>query len=212
MRKTPIVRKSITPDQFRNFIFGGRAVFTLENSSTGNYITFRIKAVKKQGKVVPNEYTVESKVLGDASSGYSFMGFLNLNRRTFKEWGSTPKGSIAYKTFYWMMKNFDRLEDFSSKLAIYHEGSCCKCGMPLTVPESIDSGIGPECKRKMLASSIAIMNDLGTWDANISYEENVKKALAKNASIWNKIQIPEGMKMEEEYKGHRLLDRFGAFG
>lgn len=210
-RKTPIVRKSITPAQFRNFIFAGRSVFTLENSESGNYITFRIKSVKKQGKVIPNEFTVEAKVLGDASSGYSFMGFLNLNRQTFKEWGSMAKGSISYKTFYWIMKNFNRLEDFG-KLSIYHEGACCKCGMPLTVPESIDSGIGPECKRKMFQSSIDTLKGLGTWDDSLSYDDNVRKGLAKNPSLWGKIQIPEGIEKEKDYSAHRLLSRCGVFG
>ena len=34
-------------------------------------------------------------------------------------------------------------------LEIRHEGKCCKCGRALTVPSSIDSGIGPECSKKM---------------------------------------------------------------
>ena len=152
MRKTPVIRKSISPAQFRNFIFAGRSVFTLENSTTGNYLTFKIKSIKKQGKVVPGQFAVECKVLGDGDYGYNFLGFLNLDRKSFKEWGSTPKDSVAYKTFYWMMKNLHRMDEFPA-LQIYHEGSCCKCGMPLTVPESIDSGIGPECKKKMLESS-----------------------------------------------------------
>lgn len=211
MRKTPVTRKSITPANFRNFIFAGRSVFTLENSASGNYITFRIKAIKKQGKVVPGQYAVEARVLGDGTSGYGFMGFLNIDRGSFKEWGSTPKGSVAYKTFYWLMKNLGRLEDFNS-LVIYHEGSCCKCGMPLTVPESIDSGIGPECNRKMLQASITIIKEIGVWDGKLSYEDNVRAALEKDPALWKKLHIPADMKIEKEYGVHRMLDRFGVFG
>ena len=210
-RKTPVTRKSISPAQFRNFIFAGRSVFTLENSSTGNYITFRIKSIKKQGKVVPNEYGVEAKVLGDSSSGYTFMGFLNLNRGTFQEWGSTQRGSISYVTFYWLMRNIGKLEDFNT-LSIYHEGSCCKCGMPLTVPESIDSGIGPECKKKMLGGSITILKNENLWDAKLSYEDNVKAALFKKPRMWNQVFIPDDMRLQKEFKAHHILDRFGVLG
>jgi hypothetical protein len=34
---------------------------------------------------------------------------------------------------------------------LHHEGRCCRCGRPLTVPESVESGIGPECASKMAA-------------------------------------------------------------
>ena len=34
-----------------------------------------------------------------------------------------------------------------------HEGRCARCGRALTVPESIDSGFGPECARKVAAAA-----------------------------------------------------------
>jgi hypothetical protein len=30
----------------------------------------------------------------------------------------------------------------SEQIKIYHEGKCARCGRPLTVPESIESGFG----------------------------------------------------------------------
>lgn len=32
---------------------------------------------------------------------------------------------------------------------VHHVGKCCRCGRALTVPESIESGIGPECATKI---------------------------------------------------------------
>jgi hypothetical protein len=32
---------------------------------------------------------------------------------------------------------------------IHHEGRCGKCGRLLTVPESVETGIGPECAKRM---------------------------------------------------------------
>lgn len=32
---------------------------------------------------------------------------------------------------------------------LHHEGRCGKCGRPLTTPESVKRGIGPECFKRM---------------------------------------------------------------
>ena len=31
---------------------------------------------------------------------------------------------------------------------VHHEGKCGKCGRPLTVPESVKTGLGPICSGK----------------------------------------------------------------
>ena len=205
----PLTRKSITPEQFRNFIFAGRSVFTLENSETGNYLTFKVKQVKKNYKEVPGQFAIECKTLGDKAHGYKFLGFVDLNERKFKKryWDSN---FVGFKTWVWLLKNLERLEDFT-KLAIYHEGRCCKCGMPLTVPESIDSGIGPDCKKTMYRKSIEVLTDLGTWNGSLTYEENLRLGLAKDPSVWGKVIIPEGFQKERKYAAHRMLKAWDIF-
>jgi hypothetical protein len=32
---------------------------------------------------------------------------------------------------------------------VYHEGRCGRCNRKLTVPESIETGLGPECASKL---------------------------------------------------------------
>ena len=206
--RRPKTRKNITPAQFRNFIFQGRAVFTLENADTGNYLTYKIRQIKKSGKVVPNQFKVECKSLGDKEYGYQFLGFLDIAKVTFKPWGRTSRDHVGYKTLYWMLRNLEVLEKYT-KLSIYHEGACSRCGMPLTTPESIDQGIGPICMDRMLGGSAQIMKDLGTWDDLLSYDDNVRAALKIDPSIWSKIHVPDYIKVEDENKGHRVLGRLG---
>jgi len=206
--RRPKTRKNITPAQFRNFIFQGRAVFTLENADTGNYLTYKIRQIKKSGKVVPNQFKVECKSLGDKEYGYQFLGFLDIAKVTFRPWGRTSRDHIGYKTLYWMLRNLEVLENYTN-LSIYHEGACCKCGMPLTTPESIDQGIGPICMDRMLGGSAQIMKDLGTWDDLLSYEENVKKALKVDPTLWSKIHVPDHIKASDDHKGTRVLGRLG---
>ena len=33
--------------------------------------------------------------------------------------------------------------------SVYHEGRCCRCAMPLTHPDSIVLGVGPDCLKHM---------------------------------------------------------------
>lgn len=117
---------------------------------------------------------------------------------------------MGYKTFVWLLKNLERLEEFP-KLTIYHEGRCCKCGMPLTVPESIDSGIGPECKKTMYAKSIEVLKEDGSWNDRLSYDENLKNSLAINLAIWSRVIIPESISISKEYGLLRRLTAWGVF-
>jgi hypothetical protein len=205
----PIIRKNITPEQFINFIFAGRSVFTLENKESSNYITFKVKEVKKNYKVIPGLFSVECKVLGDNDYGYKFLGFLNTEKKEFSR-RYRDHSFIGYKTFFWLLRNLENLGRFD-KLSIYHEGKCCKCGMPLTVPESIDSGIGPECNRRMLGNSITKMKDIGTWNESLTYDENVRIALGTDPSLWSKLHVPTHIKLEDNFSGHRLLSRLSIF-
>jgi hypothetical protein len=207
--KNPTSRKPLTPGQFRNFLFAGRSIFTLENKTTNNYITFKVKQMKKDNKPIPHMYVVECKALGDRNYGYELLGFLNIDSKSFS-CRVSDREFIGLKTWFWLLKNLEDLERFET-LAIYHEGKCCKCGMPLTVPESIESGIGPECFRKMHALSVQKMKDNGTWDDSLDYETNLKNTISKDPAMWGKLYIPDGFKKEEEYVVHRLFERMSIF-
>jgi hypothetical protein len=39
--------------------------------------------------------------------------------------------------------------NLNKSVEIWHEGRCGRCSRPLTVPESIETGLGPECARKL---------------------------------------------------------------
>jgi len=206
-------RKPLTPSQFRNFIFAGRAIFTLENKTTGNYITFRVKNMKKDNKPIPHMYVVECKVLGDGDYGHTLLGFLNLETKGFssrvKNMGLT-KDFVGFKTWVWLLQNLEVLERFDS-LAIYHEDKSCKCGKPLTVPESITTGIGPECLKRTLSFSTNKLKDRDLWDAQKSYEDNLRHAIGVDPTLWGELYIPEGFKREEGFEVHRLFERMSIF-
>jgi hypothetical protein len=42
-----------------------------------------------------------------------------------------------------------KLKNLPDFIEVWHEGKCGKCGRTLTVPSSIESGIGPECMKSL---------------------------------------------------------------
>ena len=87
----------------------------------------------------------------DNLSNYSYMGMLNVDtgvmRRTAKSKykATTPPVRILNG----ILERVWRGADYPNGFELRHEGKCGRCGRKLTVPESIDRGIGPECWGKM---------------------------------------------------------------
>jgi hypothetical protein len=40
-------------------------------------------------------------------------------------------------------------KELHPQLIVHHENHCGRCGRTLTVPESVERGIGPDCLAKM---------------------------------------------------------------
>jgi len=51
-------------------------------------------------------------------------------------------------TFFW---KFVAQNVMPPQMDVHHEGRCGRCNRKLTVPESIENGLGPECAGKMAA-------------------------------------------------------------
>jgi hypothetical protein len=60
----------------------------------------------------------------------------------------TPEAPSA-QGFAWLWRNLHDNNKLNEQVEIHHEGKCCRCGRKLTVPRSIELGIGPECEGKM---------------------------------------------------------------
>ena len=58
----------------------------------------------------------------------------------------------SFRAMSYALKNLydDKIPE---ALEIRHEGSCGRCGRPLTVPSSIDRGIGPDCAALMCVAA-----------------------------------------------------------
>ena len=125
---------------WKSFIKAGKAIFTLVNEETGNRFTYKVKRLENK------EIWFVSVLNGpDNYVNYKYLGtiFDKDFRSTSKS--KIGKDSLSYKAFDWLNKmlNFDK--ELPENVKVLHEGRCGRCGRRLTVPESIESGFGPEC-------------------------------------------------------------------
>ncbi len=133
-----------TATQIRNFIFAGKATFTIENQRTGNRYTFKMKAVKKNKKVNPNVCFVSVLRGPSNTSSYGFLGTVfSKTRFQYSPKSTVGASATSVKVMEWLLGNIETLPSY---ITVWHEGKCGRCGRKLTVPESIISGLGPKCE------------------------------------------------------------------
>ena len=149
-----LIRSNVNPLRFPTLFFAGRSVLTLRNPKTGGHITVKVSQAKdKQDrkKKLPI-FFVKLSLLGDGQSGYVFGGTVFQNTMTCKM--NNAQGEQATRVMQWIMQalgNPQVLRD--NNVSLQHEGRCCRCGLPLTHPESINTAFGPDCLKIVLAQT-----------------------------------------------------------
>jgi len=146
---TPDAHQLTTIDRTRAFILAGRAMFTLVSKKTGVRYTFRITQPDDAKEHGP--WFVKVLTGADNTSDYQYIGCM---------WRRGPM-EVVFKTkaganntriigaFRWFMDtiNAGDLAAFE-QVEVWHAGRCGRCGRTLTVPESIETGLGPVCAGK----------------------------------------------------------------
>jgi len=59
--------------------------------------------------------------------------------------------SDTFKVWKWLFDRWWTLQQFENTVTIENHGRCGKCGRMLTTPESIRTGFGPVCLKKIMA-------------------------------------------------------------
>lgn len=153
------------------FFMGGNATFTVDNGK-GTHYTFRIRQPKKQrpGFTGPIPHFISLLTGPDNENSYTYMGkveetpirekvvqdgvekFIDtgkstlLVRRTANS--KYTDDSIPLRVARVALHKAFTGQELPEGWTIYHMGKCGCCGRPLTVPESIERGIGPECWKR----------------------------------------------------------------
>lgn len=129
---------------FGLFAFAGNALFTVESKATGTRFTVKIRQPKENGPHFCSVLTGPNN-----ENDFEFVGtvFPSGDYRHGKRSRITEVAPSA-KAVRWIVERA-LLGKPLNGCEVFHSGKCGKCGRTLTVPESIESGIGPECAKKM---------------------------------------------------------------
>ncbi len=139
----------------REFITAGRAVFTVANNK-GDHYTFRVnhkdectKEVNGRLVTYPEAWFINLLTGPDNTSSYTYLGKLDPETGdvTVTHGSRFGESSVPVRVIRWALRFVWAGREFPEGYKLYHEGACGRCGRPLTVPESIESGIGPECSK-----------------------------------------------------------------
>jgi Family of unknown function (DUF6011) len=139
---TPITFSSAA-DALR-FVRSGRAVFTVRSRKTGDHRTYRVFRKDADGPFFAGLLAGP-----DNTSDYVYLGVLaddgavRLTVKSKMKCDSVPVRALAYVARHLAAGTLPPDAD------VMHEGRCGVCGRPLTVPESLERGIGPDCWDKM---------------------------------------------------------------
>lgn len=162
-----------TPTQLLAMIIAGRSILTVRSNRSQDRLTFRFRRPDPEpGKKRP----IWVSILGGPEGGFtrsqdehgpvvelaprawSFLGTIWPEdgrawtfRHSHKSKIATDAPVVKAATWIGRMIPFS-VDHLMEEAEWWHEGRCGRCGRRLTVPESIESGFGPECIKHVEAS------------------------------------------------------------
>jgi len=128
-------------DYIDDFLFAGKAVFTIRNPVTNKSFTFKIKA-SRSGMV----HFVSVLTGCNNESDYTYIGYISNGQFKYGK-GKSPIGNDApsVRAFSWFMRNRGNL----GSVECYRSNNCARCGRKLTVASSVLAFLGPECAKRI---------------------------------------------------------------
>ena len=134
----------------RVFICAGRAVFTLQGREAR--YTYRVSKSHESADTGRRPVWFVSLLTGpDNTADYTYMGLLIPDTGAVyltSKSSYTPK-STPVVALRWALDLVWRGLELPAPARLMHVGRCGRCGRALTVPASIDAGIGPECATQL---------------------------------------------------------------
>jgi len=133
----------------KQFILGGRAIFSVHNPK-GQQYTFKV--TRKDHFNGGNIYFVKLMYGPDNENDFRYLGILNPLKGTIRltQKSKFTYDSMAVKVLQWALKNIWMNRELPEGYGINSNGYCARCGRMLTRHEGTDPeghryGFGPHC-------------------------------------------------------------------
>ena len=125
----------------RDYIYGGKGIVTLR-SPTGVHHTYYFKRPTDRYNF-PDDvlfvYALHNK------TQHFYVGMIENNQFRLTKCSRFGEHTPIVKGVRYILKMM--FHDIDTPMKLYHEGVCSICGRKLTNPKSLDTGIGPKCRR-----------------------------------------------------------------
>ena len=130
----------------KEFFFGGNCTFTIKSEKSGEWRTFRIRRPK--GKDI---YFAQLLAGRDNENSFVYIGVVEIETGKLRltKGSKRTEQSPDVVILRWFLSHLFT-DGQLMNATVYHEGKCGCCGRKLTVPESIERGIGPECWSRLV--------------------------------------------------------------
>jgi hypothetical protein len=138
-----------TPEAIRNFVVAGDAIVTLESERTHKHYTYRVQQAKDRSSGEPQPRWFVKLLTGpDNESSYSYIGMLDHDGFKLTRASKLPDDAPPVAGFRYLWRAL-HAEKMPCQMVVRHENRCGRCARTLTVPSSIDAGLGPDCRAIM---------------------------------------------------------------
>ena len=140
MNNNPLDAHKISDGWLKRFLLAGNATFTVRSLKTLTRFTFR---VRRPSDTAPHFVSVMTG--RDNETAYTYLGTI-FNATSYRHGKKSPiaESDTRAVAALWVCTKVLAGEQLKN-VEVWHEGRCARCGRKLTVPESIESGFGPEC-------------------------------------------------------------------
>ena len=131
--------KKLNNSEALNFILAGNSTSTFLNRETDNRFTYKVKKSKDSDLFFVSVLT--------SPDVYTYIGYITNDFKLGKK-SKISKDAQSVKVFNYIFRKL-KSGNLPEQIEIWHNGKCGKCARKLTVPSSIDTGIGPECFKNL---------------------------------------------------------------
>ena len=129
----------ISHDKAADYILGGKSYVTFQNPQTGNRFTYKVVKHK-----VDDIYFVHVLTNTDV---YMFLGTIKNFVFRYSPKSKIAKDAKSLIVFDYVFHHLG-MGTLNNTIEIFHDGRCGKCGRQLTDPISVETGLGPYCRKK----------------------------------------------------------------
>lgn len=131
------------------FALAGNATFTVVSRVTGTRYTYKVSRRDDNSPW----YIVGVLTGPDNDRSYTYIGSVGWDRERYPNPRFFPRRGVeappSANAFKWVLETGLVNDNAWERVDFHHAGRCGRCGRTLTVPESIETGFGPECANKV---------------------------------------------------------------